>query len=233
MFPSRPDGAVEEKAARSGLFVQFPQPSTGAVEKLLLLAVLGLRVRPPRATSCFSGASGVSAGTDPSGVSPSPPPSPAPPAGARRPRARRASRTSTVTSVKSSTGTTYRPTFLIGSPRSILRRSTRILASPRSRRRGRSASPSRRATRSGRPSRRSGAPSPRASPRAPAPARRSRPPAARAGRCASRSRRPRGRRRLGELPGQQVVAGVPAGDVDDLAAQADLLDVLPEDDLHA
>ena len=41
------------------------------------------------------------------------------------------------------------------------------------------------------------------------------------------------RRRLGELPRQQVVAGEPRGDVHDLAAQAELLDVLSEDDLHA
>ena len=42
----------------------------------------------------------------------------------------------------------------------------------------------------------------------------------------------RRRRRLGELPREQEVAGVPARDVDDVAAQADLLDVLEEDDLH-
>ena len=42
-----------------------------------------------------------------------------------------------------------------------------------------------------------------------------------------------GRRRvLGELPREQEVAGEPARDLDDLAAQADLVDVLPEDDLH-
>src|SRR5215210_5216440 len=42
----------------------------------------------------------------------------------------------------------------------------------------------------------------------------------------------RGRRRLGELARQQIVAREPRSDVDDLAAQADLLDVLSQDDLH-
>ena len=42
-----------------------------------------------------------------------------------------------------------------------------------------------------------------------------------------------GRRRvLGEPARKQVVAGVAARDVDDLAAQAELLDVLEQDDLH-
>jgi hypothetical protein len=40
------------------------------------------------------------------------------------------------------------------------------------------------------------------------------------------------RRRLGEPSRQQVVARVPAGDVDDVPAQPELLDVLEEDDLH-
>ena len=38
--------------------------------------------------------------------------------------------------------------------------------------------------------------------------------------------------RLRELARQQEVPRVPARDVDDLAAQADLLDVFPENDLH-
>jgi hypothetical protein len=42
----------------------------------------------------------------------------------------------------------------------------------------------------------------------------------------------RGRRRLGEAAGQQEVAGVPTCDVDELAAQAELLDVLIEDHVH-
>jgi hypothetical protein len=41
-----------------------------------------------------------------------------------------------------------------------------------------------------------------------------------------------GRGGLGQLSRQQEVAGVAVGDVDDLAAQPDLLDVLEEDDLH-
>ena len=41
-----------------------------------------------------------------------------------------------------------------------------------------------------------------------------------------------GRRRLGESARQQVVACVAARDADDLSAQADLVDVLTEDDLH-
>ena len=41
-----------------------------------------------------------------------------------------------------------------------------------------------------------------------------------------------GRRDLGEPPRQQVVAGVPALDVDDLALQAELLDVAGQDDFH-
>ena len=42
-----------------------------------------------------------------------------------------------------------------------------------------------------------------------------------------------GRRgRLRELARQQVVSGEPGRDVDDLAAEPDLLDVLPEDDFH-
>ena len=40
------------------------------------------------------------------------------------------------------------------------------------------------------------------------------------------------RRRLGELAWQQVVAREAGSDVDHLAAEADLLDVLPEDDFH-
>ena len=43
---------------------------------------------------------------------------------------------------------------------------------------------------------------------------------------------PPGRRHLGELPRQQVVAGVAALDVDDVALQAELLDVAAQDDLH-
>ena len=43
----------------------------------------------------------------------------------------------------------------------------------------------------------------------------------------------RGRGRLGELARQQEVAREAAGDVDDLAAEADLLDVLQQDDFHA
>ena len=42
----------------------------------------------------------------------------------------------------------------------------------------------------------------------------------------------RGRRRLRELARLEVVAHVPARDVHDVAAQADLLDVLQEDDFH-
>ena len=38
--------------------------------------------------------------------------------------------------------------------------------------------------------------------------------------------------RLGQLPRQQEVARVAARDVHDLAAQAELLDVLEQDDLH-
>ena len=45
-------------------------------------------------------------------------------------------------------------------------------------------------------------------------------------------RDPGRRRRLGELARQQKVPRVPARDVDDLAAQAELLDVFSEDDLH-
>src|SRR5262249_28285105 len=45
-------------------------------------------------------------------------------------------------------------------------------------------------------------------------------------------RDPAGRRDLREPPREQVVAGVAALDVDDLAAQAELLDVLEQDDLH-
>src|SRR5207342_689609 len=41
MFPSRPDGAVEEKAARSGLFVAISTGPRGAVQKLLLTCVCG------------------------------------------------------------------------------------------------------------------------------------------------------------------------------------------------
>ena len=41
-----------------------------------------------------------------------------------------------------------------------------------------------------------------------------------------------GRRDLGELPRQQVVARVAALDVDDVALQAELLDVAAQDDLH-
>jgi hypothetical protein len=40
------------------------------------------------------------------------------------------------------------------------------------------------------------------------------------------------RRHLGQPPRQQVVAGIPARDVDHVAAQAELLDVLQENDLH-
>ena len=43
---------------------------------------------------------------------------------------------------------------------------------------------------------------------------------------------PAGRCRLGQLPREQEVARVPARDVHDLAAEADLLDVLEQDDLH-
>ena len=43
---------------------------------------------------------------------------------------------------------------------------------------------------------------------------------------------PRRRGRLGEPARDQEVPRVPARDVDDLAAQADLLDVLAQDDLH-
>jgi len=49
---------------------------------------------------------------------------------------------------------------------------------------------------------------------------------------AAELRHPRGRRRLGQLPWEQVVPGIATGDVDDVAAQADLLDVLQEDDVH-
>src|SRR5215211_1962527 len=42
----------------------------------------------------------------------------------------------------------------------------------------------------------------------------------------------RGRRRLGETPWLEVVPHEPARDVHDLAAQADLVDVLQEDDVH-
>ena len=45
-------------------------------------------------------------------------------------------------------------------------------------------------------------------------------------------RHARGRRRLGELARQEEVPRVPARDVDDLAAQAELVDVFSEDDLH-
>jgi len=41
-----------------------------------------------------------------------------------------------------------------------------------------------------------------------------------------------GRRRLGKAPRQQEVAGVAARDADDLAPQADLLDVREQDDVH-
>src|SRR6185503_9166147 len=41
-----------------------------------------------------------------------------------------------------------------------------------------------------------------------------------------------GRRRLGEAAWQQEVAGVAAGDVHDLAAQAQLVDVLVQHDFH-
>ena len=41
-----------------------------------------------------------------------------------------------------------------------------------------------------------------------------------------------GRGLLGEAPREQEVAGVAARDVDDLAAQADLLDVAEQDDFH-
>ena len=43
----------------------------------------------------------------------------------------------------------------------------------------------------------------------------------------------RGRRHLGEPPREEEVARVAAGDVDDLAAQAELVDVLLENDFHA
>jgi hypothetical protein len=39
-------------------------------------------------------------------------------------------------------------------------------------------------------------------------------------------------RRLGELPREQEVAGVATRDVDDVAAQPNLLDVREENDLH-
>src|SRR6185503_7964997 len=43
----------------------------------------------------------------------------------------------------------------------------------------------------------------------------------------------RTRRPLGEPPGEEEVAGVTVGDVHDLAAQPELLDVVEEDDVHA
>ena len=43
---------------------------------------------------------------------------------------------------------------------------------------------------------------------------------------------PARRRHLGELPRQEVVAGIAALDVDDVALEAELLDVAPQDDLH-
>ena len=227
MFPSRPDGAVEEKAARSGLFVAISTgPSRGcaeAVTDLCLRALLAgwlLRGQTPRGSvRCV----GVSAAGSLAGSG----------AGSSPPSGTTSVRTSTVTSVKSSTGTMYSPTFLIGSPSAILRRSTRIFAfaqisSARS----------------------VGVTEPKSDPVGPAFT------SKRSTVCLERRREllgllerrgllPRalvdalldlgdaGRgRRLGELPGQEVVAGVPAGDVDDLAAQADLLDVLSEDDLH-
>ena len=49
---------------------------------------------------------------------------------------------------------------------------------------------------------------------------------------AAPARPPRRRRRLGQTPRKQEVARVPARDVHDLAAEADLLDVLEQDDLH-